>query len=61
MGCNGIQTLLTDGQTRDVYEGDTTEPAIGGEEDRKNAADYGNNWRDEGCTLLGALSSSLSI
>ena len=44
-----------------VIEGDVTEPAIGREEDRKNAADCRNNWRDEGRTLLGALGSSLSL
>ena len=60
-GLDGIQTLLAHGKTRNVYEGDTTEPAIGGEENGKNAAYYRNNWRDEGRTLLGALSSSLSI
>ena len=58
---DGIQTLLAHRKTRNVYKGNTTEPAIGREEDRKNAADCGNNWRDEEVTLLGALHSSLSI
>ena len=56
-----IQTFLADGKTGDVYERDTTEPAIGGEKDRKNAASYGQEWRDEERTLLGALHSSLSV
>jgi hypothetical protein len=58
---DGIPTLLTNGKTRNIYEGNITEPAIGREEDRKDALDGGNNWRDEGRTLLGALGSSLSI
>jgi|SRR6516162_4725039 hypothetical protein len=57
----GTPTLLTNGETGDMYEGDTTEPAIGGEKPRKNTADDRNNWRDEECTLLGALRSSLSL
>ncbi len=52
---DGIQTLLAHGKTGNVYEGDITEPAIGRKEDGKNALDCGNNWRDEGRTLLGAL------
>ena len=58
---DGTQTLLTSGETRDVYEGDTTELAIGGEKDRKSNADSRANWRDEEWTLVDALRSSLSI
>ena len=58
---DGIQTLLAYGKPGNVYEGDITKPAIGREENRKDAADGGNNWRDEGRTLLGALRSSLSV
>jgi hypothetical protein len=60
-GFDRIQTLLAHRKARDIYERDTTEPAIGGEEDRENAADYSHHWRDEGQTLLGALHSSLSV
>jgi hypothetical protein len=58
---DGTQNLLTSGETGDVNEGDTTEPAIGGGKDRKNTADDRNNWRDEEWTLPGALRSSLSV
>jgi len=58
---DGIHTLLTNGKTRNIYEGDITEPAIGRENDRKKASYGGNNWRDEERTLLGALGSSLSV
>src|SRR5664279_3376598 len=57
---NGIQTLLAHRKTRNVYKGDTAEPAIGREEDRKNTTYCRNNRRDEGTTLPGALNSSLS-
>jgi|SRR5664279_2060853 len=57
---NGIQTLLAHGETRDVHKGDTAEPAIGREEDRKNTTYSRDNRRDEGTTLFGALNSSLS-
>ena len=61
---NGLQrrqTVLTHGQARNVYKGKTTELAIGGEKYGEDTACYGNNWRDEGRTLLGALYSSLSL
>ncbi len=52
---------MAHGQARNVNEGETTELAIRGEEYGENATCYGNNWRDEGETLLGALYSSLSL
>jgi hypothetical protein len=55
---DGIQTLLAHGKTGNVYEEDITEPAIGRKENRKNASNCRNNWRDERRTLLG---SSLSV
>jgi hypothetical protein len=57
---DGIQALPAHGKARNIYEGDTAEPAIGREEDRKNTTYYRNNRRDEGFTLPGALNSSLS-
>jgi len=60
-GLHRVQALRTDGKTRDVGQGDAAKTAIGGEEDRKNAADYGYHWRDEAGTLLGALDSSHSV
>jgi hypothetical protein len=57
---DGIQTLVAYGKTRNGYEGDTAEPAIGREENRKNTAYCRNKRRDEGFTLPGALNSSLS-
>jgi hypothetical protein len=56
-----IETILTNWKPGDVGEGETTEPAIGGKENRENTADYGQQRRDEGSTLLGALRSSLSV
>ncbi len=56
-----IETISTNGKPGDVGEGETTEPAIGGKENRENAASYGQQRRDEGSTLLGALRSSLSV
>jgi len=59
-GPNGIQTLRAYRKTRNVYEGDTAEPAIGGEKNRENALYCRHNRRDEGRTLLGAPRSSVS-
>ena len=57
-----IEAILTNWKPGDVgVEGEATEPAIGGKENRENAADYGQQRRDEGGTLLGALRSSLSV
>jgi len=60
-GFDGVQAFAAYGETGDVYERNTTESAIGGKEDRKNAAYCGHHWRDEEWTLLGALRSSLSV
>jgi hypothetical protein len=60
-GFDGIEAVFADRKTGNIYERDATEPAIGGEEDGKNAADYGCQWRDEGKTLIAALHSSLSV
>jgi hypothetical protein len=56
-----VEAFLADGKTRDVDEGDAAKTAIGREEDGKDAANYGYQWRDEAGTLLGALDSSLSL
>jgi hypothetical protein len=56
-----IQTLFANRKPGNVGKGKTTDPAIGGKCDRKNAADYGQQRRDEKGTLLGALDSSLSV
>jgi hypothetical protein len=59
-GLNRVQTLFANGETRNVAEGNAAETAIRGEEDGKDASNYGQDWRDERNTLLGALDSSLS-
>jgi hypothetical protein len=60
-GLDRVQTLFANRKAGDVSKGKTTDPAIGGECDRENAANYGQQWRDEEGTLLGALHSSLSV
>jgi hypothetical protein len=52
---------MANGKTRDIDKGNTAKPAIGREEDGKDAADYCYHWRDEAGTLFGALDSSLSL
>jgi hypothetical protein len=60
-GVDRVQALFANRKPGNLSEGKTTDPAIGGKCDRKNAADYGHPWRNEEGTLLGALHSSLSV
>jgi len=60
-GFDRVKTLFANRKPGDGSEEKTIDPAIGGKCNRKNAADYGHQWRDEEGTRLGALRSSLSV
>jgi hypothetical protein len=60
-GFDRVQALRAYRKARNICQGNTAETAFRGKEDRKNTAYYGQHWRDEEGTPLGALYSSLAI